>query len=296
MMGMPDSDRIRWVALSLIPSLGARLLDRLLDAFGSLEALLAAETSELRRVPGIGPKLSAAIAAIDLDATRAAMAGWGAEGIAILLRGDVDYPIALDALSDAPPVLFMRGAVTAADERAVALVGTRHPSRAGQHVAVELAACAADHGWTVVSGLAAGIDGAAHQGALAAGGRTLAVLGSGMRNIYPPPHRALAGQIAAQGAVLAEVSPDARPHSAALVARNRLISGLSRAVIVVESGVTSGSMHAARFAGDQGRLVLAVDNPSPGNRQLIASGARPLPDDVQAWEALWIELGRDVDL
>jgi DNA processing protein len=149
-----------------------------------------------------------------------------------------------------------------------------------------MAGAMAARGWTIVSGLAAGIDSAAHWGALRAGGRTLAVLGCGARAVYPPQNAGLAAQVIQQGALLSEVRPDAPPSSPALVARNRLISGLSRAVIVVEAGGTSGSLRTARFAHAQGRRVYAVEYAEAGNRQLIADGARPLAPDFVEWDRL----------
>jgi DNA processing protein len=242
-------------------------------------------------VPRIGPKLAAAIRTIDLDQTRAAIRAWTADGIAVLLRESVDpgYPSALRTMDDAPPVLFGRGNWSgdgASDSRAIAIVGARQPSLPATQLATELAAELAAHGWTIVSGLAAGIDTAAHTGALEAGGRTVAVLGSGVRVIYPPQNADLAARIMAQGAIFSEQHPDSPPNSPALVARNRLISGLSRAVIVVEAGESSGSLHAARFARAQGRRVFAVESPARGNQRLIGEGAQPMPPDVAVWEPL----------
>lgn len=270
-------DLAEWVALSLIPGLGRRTIRRLLNHFGSLGAVLAAAETDLQAVRGIGPRLAAAIAAADAARTQADLAAWQAAGIAVLLHTDPAYPAALRSLDDAPPVLFARGAGWES-AGAVAIVGTRRPRPESRQIAAEMAGTLAAQGWTIVSGLAVGIDTAAHQGALDSGGITLAVLGCGVRVVYPPENRALAARIVEQGgALLSEVHPDAAPGSPALVARNRLISGLSRAVIVVETGETGGSLHAARFAQAQGRLVYAVDNDAPGNRRLIADGARPLP-------------------
>ncbi len=283
---MTDFDRVAWVALSLIPRLGRRTLAHLLDRFGSLEAILDASENELRTVRGIGSQTAAAIRAVDRDHTQAQMAAWEASGIAILLHGQAGYPAALDPLPDAPPVLFQRGTLLPQDDRAIAVVGTRSPTESSRQVARDLARVFAVHGWTVVSGLAAGVDTAAHQGALAAPGRTLAVLGCGVQVVYPPENRALTDRIAAQGALLAEVAPDASPNSPALVARNRLITGLSRAVIVIETGESGGTLHAVRFAREQGRPLYALDHTAAGNRRLIAEGVSPLAPDPDAWEAL----------
>lgn len=275
---MPSDDEMlaQWVALSLIPNLGGRMITRLLEHFGSLDAVLSASADDLQRVPGIGPKLAAAIGAIDVAATQQALTRWQAAGIRILLRGASDYPSRLSGLPDAPPVLFWRGTPGQDDERAVALVGTRQPTVQGRHAAETLAAVCVERGWTVVSGLADGIDTAAHQAALEAGGRTLAVLGSGVCAVYPPGNRALAGQIVERGALLSETHPAASPSAPTLVARNRLISGLSRAVIVVEAGADSGCLHAVRFARAQGRPVFAVISTARGNAHVLAEGAHPL--------------------
>ncbi len=170
---MPPDDRTCWVALSLVPGLGSRLIARLLDHLGTLEAILAADESALRAVSGIGPVLARTIRGVDVAQVARAMAAWQAEGIVLALRADPIssmYPARLLALADAPPVLFMRGTVQAADHWAVAVVGTRQPSQAGRQRAEAIAAAFAALRWTVVSGLAAGIDAAAHRGALTAGG------------------------------------------------------------------------------------------------------------------------------
>ncbi len=288
-----DLHLIQWVALSLIPTLGSRTIAHLLDHFGTLDAIFAANLNDLQAVPRIGPKLAAAIRSVDLGRTGQEIAAWQADGITILLHANGSpYPSALAALPGAPPVLFQRGTVDPCDQRAAAVVGTRQPSGAARALAMALGRSLAAHGWTVISGLAAGIDTAAHRGALLAGGRTLAVLGSGVRMIYPQANAPLAAQILTQGALLSETHPDAAPDSRALVARNRLISGLSRAVIVVEAGESSGSLHAARFAREQERTLFAVDNGAPGNARLIADGARPLSPEPENWGNLYRFLER----
>jgi DNA processing protein len=287
----PDPQLVRWVALSLIPNLGRRAITNLLDHFGTLDAIFAANADDLQAAPRIGPRLAAAIRSVDLERTRQEIAAWQADRITILLHADgTPYPAALAALSDAPPVLFQRGTIDAGDQRAAAVVGTRHPSAAARAIAATLGGTLVAQGWTVISGLAAGIDSAAHEGALRAGGRTIAVLGSGVRSIYPPTNEGLAAHVITRGALLSETHPDAAPNGPALVARNRLISGLSRALIVVEAGESSGSLHAARFARDQGRIVFAVDNGAPGNTRLIAAGARPLSPNPEHWKDLYTVL------
>jgi len=283
----------QWVALSLIPSLGGRTIARLLERFGSLDAVLSASAEELQQVPGIGPKLAAAIGGVNVAETRQALARWQADGVRVLLWHTPAYPSALDDLPDAPPVLFCRGTLQEDDRRAVALVGTRQPTAQGRRIAETLAAGCAARGWTVVSGLANGIDTIAHRAALEAGGRTLAVLGSGVCAVYPPGNRALVGRLIERGALLSETHPQASPSAPTLVARNRLISGLSRAVIVVEAGADSGCLHAVRFAQAQGRAVFAVISGARGNAHALAEGAHPLPADGAAFEALEQVLGEE---
>ncbi len=288
----PDRSLAQWVALSLVPNLGRRSMTRLIEQFGSLDAVFAADEAALRAVPRIGPKLAAAIRAVDVESTQCALAAWHSAGIGLALHpdapcaGSVPFPPALAGLTDAPPILFQRGTRLPADDRAVAIIGTRRPTPAARQIAGSLAGFLAAHGWTIVSGLAEGIDTAAHDGALRSGGRTLAVLGCGVRVVYPPGSAELAARIAQRGAILSETHPDANPSSPTLVARNRLISGLARALIVVETGETGGSLHAVRFARDQGRTVIALDLHAAGNRLLIAEGAVALPPDADHWDSL----------
>lgn len=274
------------VALSLIPGLGGKTIARLLDHFGSLDAVLCAGTDDLLAIERIGPKLAAAIRGIDLGRTGAQIAAWQGVGIAILQRGTVGYPASLAANEDAPPILFRRGMDGVDEGRCVAVVGTRQPTPDARQFAYSLSAALAERGWTVISGLAAGIDAAAHAGTIEGKGSTIAVLGCGVRVIYPPENARLTALILQHGSLLSEVNPDSPPNTPALVARNRLISGLSRAVIVVQAGATSGSMHAAHFARVQGRIVYAVQNGSEGNEALINSGARLIPAHFEDWDAL----------
>lgn len=182
-------------------------------------------------------------------------------GISAAPWSDPSYPAALAAIADPPFVLWMRGAAAALERPAVALVGSRAASPYGLAVAERLAADLAASGIVVVSGLARGVDSAAHRGALAGGGSTIAVLGSGADIIYPPEHAALARDIEAAGVVMSELAPGTPPLPLFFPLRNRIISGLSRAVVVIEAGEKSGSLITARLALDQGRDVLAV----PGN-------------------------------
>lgn len=287
-----DETLAAWVALSLVPHLGGSTLLRLVEQVGGPEAALAADEETLRAVRGIGPRLAASICAAELAATRDALARWRADGVTVLVRPDcaapsltTAYPPALAAHPDAPIILFRRG-MSPPPVPAVAIVGTRQPSDNARRLAWGLGRGMATQGWLVVSGLAEGIDAAAHQGALAYtganGGATLAVLGSGVSRIYPSQHRALAAQVAASGGLLSEAAPSANPTGPALVARNRLITALAHVVVVVEAGENSGALHAARFATQQGTPVYTMDWDAAGNQALLAQGARQLPDRLHA--------------
>lgn len=271
-----------WVALSLLPHLGGRTFRALLDHFdGDISAILAASVESLRQVRGVGPKIAHSILNVDVAATARNLDRWLHAGVMILTLDDAMYPSALRALPDAPPTLFALGVVDALSRRAVAVVGTRTPSPQARTCAQNIGAGLAQADYAVVSGLALGIDSAAHLGALAVPqGGTLAVLGGGILNVYPPGNRALAEAVIARGALLCEVSPDAPVSAPGLVARNRLITGLAAAVIVVETGVEGGAMHAARFARDQGRPLYALDLPTAGNRALLADGAQPITPNL----------------
>ena len=280
---LSDWERAQWIALALVPRLGRRTLERLLAHFGTLDDALRADEAALRAVPRVGPKTAAAIRAVDPGAIASAVSRWQAAGIMPLLPDDEAFPPRLRALDDGPAVLFWRGSARPAPAPAAAIVGTRHPSPAARELALALAETLAQAGWGIVSGLALGIDTAAHHGALHADGVTVAVMGSGLSTIYPPSNAALAEQILTRGALLSEVHPDAAPNGPALVARNRLISSLSDVVIVVEAGTSSGSLHAARFAQTYKRALFAAESAAAGNRQLLAQCARLLPADTARW-------------
>ncbi len=285
-MSLPAPPPAAWVALCLVEHLGGRKLRALLDTFGGdLDALRAADNAALQRVPGIGPKLSAAIRALNVPAVAQDMARWHEAGVTILAPSSALYPRRLrDLGDDAPPCLFVQGNLDALDAGCtVAIVGTRQPTPPAREATLRLGMELGLLGCAVVSGLAAGIDAAAHNGALSGRGRAVAVLGSGVLQIFPPEHGALAALILRQGgAIVSEVSPDARASTPRLVARNRLISGLSDAVLIAESSVDGGAMYAARAAMAQGRRLFALDLLATGNQALIAAGATALAVDAKA--------------
>lgn len=253
-----------WLALQLALALRPREAVSLLRRTRDPAAALATLASELRPEPA------------RLDAAEAALRGSGARGLALLSRA---YPPQLGIRDDAPLLLWVSGDPRLLREPAVAIVGARAPTAYGREVARSFARGVARAGGVVISGLARGIDAAAHRGALEEGGRTLAVQACGPDLVYPPEHRQLAGRIAETGAVLTELPPGTPPRPAHFPLRNRVISGLARAVVVVEARERSGSLITATHAADQGVEVLAVPGPihaptSFGPHRLLRDGAR----------------------
>ena len=278
------------VRLSLVSGVGPLLRKALLERFGASAAVLAASKDELQTVDGIGPKTAARIVAATDEVDAEAELRLAAEhGIEVLTEACADYTRLLRQIHDPPGVLFRRGTPLPQDELAVAIVGTRHATRYGLAQAERLAGSLARTGFTVVSGLARGIDAAAHRGAMAAGGRTIAVLASGLLEIYPPEHERLAQEVAASGYLLSESPPRMIPLSGAFPQRNRIISGLCVGTIVVEAPDRSGALITARHAYEQGREVFAMPGPvdsrmSRGCHALIKDGAKLVEsiDDVLA--------------
>jgi DNA processing protein len=276
--------------LSLVSGVGPLLRKKLLERFQSPAAVLAAGKDELQSVEGVGPKIASRIVAAREEIDAEAELQIAAEnGIDVLIEGNAAYPRPLRQIHDPPGVLFRRGQPSAQDELAVAIVGTRHATRYGLAQAERLAASLARTGFTVVSGLARGIDAAAHRGALEAGGRTIAVLASGLLEIYPPEHTKLAEEVAASGYIISESPPRMIPLSGAFPQRNRIISGLCVGTIVVEAADRSGALITARHAYEQGREVFAMPGPvdsrmSRGCHALIKDGAKLVEsiDDVLA--------------
>ncbi len=230
--------------LTLVPGVGPRTRMVLLERFGSPEAILAAGYDELASVPHVGPKLAKALstAAREIDA-EATLERCRRHQVTIVPGGDDRFPRLLRELPDPPGLLFVRGQLLPCDAVGIAIVGSRHATHYGLRQAEKLSGSLARSGFTIVSGLARGIDAAAHRGALAAGGRTIAVLASGVVGIYPPEHENLAAEIAQSGALVSEAPPHAVPKAGTFLQRNRLISGLTLGVIVVEADTQSGALH-----------------------------------------------------
>jgi DNA processing protein len=268
------------LTLAMVPGVGPRTRQQLLERFGTAEAVLAASSSELRSVKRVGAKLCQAIvtARKEIDA-EAEIELCRRSGVSIILESDEAYPRSLRELPDPPGVLFVRGKLEPCDSLGIGIVGSRHATHYGLQQAERLAGSLARAGLTVVSGLARGIDAAAHKAALAAGGRTIGVLASGVLNIYPPEHKELAAQVAANGAVISESPPLTEPLAGMFPQRNRIISGLSVGVLVIEASLRSGALITARHAMEQGRDVFALPGPvtsrmSQGCHRLIRDGAK----------------------
>jgi DNA processing protein len=256
------NSRISWVALNLALSPCPLAARSLLERFRRPEAILATPAEAMADLPGVTPRLVERLRNPRLlEAAAAEMESADRQSVRILIRDDPEYPGILSQLPDPPPLLYVRGSLTAGDDPAVALVGSRRASPYGLEMARSLAAEMASAGVTVVSGLARGIDEASHRGALEGGGRTLAFLGSGIDRIYPPESRRLAEAISLKGALLSEFPLGTPPLPGNFPVRNRLISGMCRGVAVVEAAPRSGSLITARMALEQGREVFAV----PGN-------------------------------
>lgn len=287
------STKAQLLALLQLEGLGPGRVRQLIQAFGDLSAVFDAGPEALIEA-GVQERIARIIASADEESLWALdmqLMDYEAErGVRFISFDEPGYPPSLLELDDPPLFLWCRGEILPQDRRAVAVVGSRQASWRGERNAERIAAALADQGVTVVSGLARGIDTAAHRGALRAGGRTIAVLGSGIEVIVPEENRELADRIAQQGAVLsALLHPNAYPSRQNFFARNSVVSGLSRAVIVVEAEPDSGSVDTGLKALGQGRRLLVVvpERGMPaGNRQLLEVGGLPVRSMEEVLEAL----------
>ena len=286
----PD-ERIYWVLLTMAKQIGPARFSRLMERFGSAEAAWNAPLLELAAI-GLERRAVESLGA--LRATLDPAAEWQRivdAGVSVLVLDDPAYPTALREIPDPPPVLYVRGALSPADDWAIAVVGTRRATVYGRQATERIVNGVARAGVTIVSGMARGIDTYAHRAALAAGGRTLAVLGSGLDRLYPSENRALADQIAQNGALISEFPLGTPPDAMNFPRRNRIVSGLARATLVVEADLKSGATNTVNHAAAQGRDVFAV----PGSilsqfsalpNQLIREGARVVTDASDILEEL----------
>ena len=278
-----------WLALSSVEGLGSVRIKRLIARFGSVKAIFEAELPEIARLPSFNPVLASRILTVagNFSTFRERLNTLSNQQVRVMCLEDPTYPAQLKTLPDAPGILCRVGKLTEIDEQCVAIVGTRQPSTEAIDLTLALATQLVLAGFTIVSGLASGIDAAAHSGALAGMGKTVGVVGTDLSSIYPARNNPLAMQIYENGCLLSEHPFRTSPSPGNLVQRNRIISGLSVATIVIESHKTGGAMHAARYAQRQDRALLACrwegavtgktkkNEAHEGPRELIRGGAFP---------------------
>jgi DNA processing protein len=278
---MTDRERAAWVALALAPGIGPARFYALLDACRTALGALAAPFEFLRAVPEMSGPAAAAARATSVGSGQRVLDDVQRAGGRTLLAMDPEFPASLKPIPDPPPLLFAHGDLSLLQRPAAAIVGSRNHSEYGEEVCRRVAWEAAAAGVVVVSGMARGLDAIAHTAALDAGGATIGVLGNGLGVIYPAANRQLYERVMASGLLLTEFPPGDKPNAGSFPRRNRIISGLARATVVVEAAEGSGALITARTALDQGREVVAVPGPitsprSVGCNRLIRDGATPL--------------------
>ncbi|MFM8759308.1 MAG: DNA-processing protein DprA [Methylophilaceae bacterium] len=283
-MRQVPQDCVYWLRMHEIQGLGRQTTYQLLKAFGSAEAIFAASHANLRKV--VSDDIANQIKAETVSDQIKITLEWLAEpNNHLITLADEDYPRLLLETPDPPPILFAKGQLSCLQQPSIAIVGSRNPTAQGEKNAHDFAMLLAEFGFTIVSGLAIGIDAAAHRGALASNGKTIAVVGTGLDIVYPAKHRELAHEIIKQGLLISEFSLGTPSLPQNFVQRNRVISGLSMGCLVVEASLQSGSLITAKFATEQDRDVFAIPGSihspqSKGCHQLINQGAK-LVDAVQ---------------
>lgn len=287
-------EREAWLAFSHVRGMGAVRFRKLLNHFSALHIAWDAPESALLEA-GMTEKLLQSLRETkkSFDPIKV-QKNFDEKGIKVLTWLDESYPPYLLEIAQPPPVLYVLGELLEADNLAMAIVGTRYVTSYGKQLCHDTATYLAGHGITIVSGLARGVDAIAHKAALKIGGRTIAVLGSGVDVIYPPEHRSLADAIIKSGAIISDYAPGTRPEGINFPPRNRIISGLSRGTIVIEAGERSGALITAKFAADQNRDVFAVPGSvlspmSKGTNKLIGEGAIPMTNPATVINQLGLE-------
>jgi len=287
-----ERELLNIIRLNLVPGLGPRTFQLLLEHFGTPTGILQATVSQLQQVQNVGPKLAMSVVTHGTEqAAREEFRRICDARVSLFVRDQEGYPASLGRIPDPPTLLYCRGTLLPADQLAVAIVGSRHCTPYGRQQANRLAQALARAGITVISGLARGIDAEAHKGALEANGRTIAVCATGLNAIYPPEHIELAALISQQGCLLSEASMDQTPKSGLFPQRNRIISGLTLGVVLIEAGRNSGALHTARHAMEQNRDVLALpgrvdSEASLGCLDLIRDGATLIRNADDVFQAL----------
>lgn len=277
---MMAEDLFYWLALNFVPGVGAIFIKRLLDRFQTPEAVFQASMKELLEVEGLGVKVASEIRKGPSEqAVKKELSSLEKSGGRIITLKDEVYPPRLRDIYDPPALLYLKGELKKEDELAVSIVGSRKTTPYGRWITEKISQTLVRYGVTIVSGMARGVDSVAHWGAISGGGRTLAVLGCGVDVVYPPENRNLFSKIIEQGAVLSEFPMGSPPEGGHFPKRNRIISGLSMGVVVVQAGPDSGSLITANFALEQGREVFAIPgnvgaDGSRGTNRLIKDGAK----------------------
>ena len=288
---LTEIEKAHWVAFTKVRGIGPVRFERLHNYFGSAHIAWNASTFQLEKA-GLGEKIIQAMtecrSKIDVMQLYDSIVK---NGIKVISSAELEYPKRLLEINYPPFILFLRGILKEEDQKAVAVVGTRQKTSYGRQIAIDLCDFLVGNNITIISGMARGVDSIAHQAALDAGGRTLAVLGCGVDIIYPPENRKLMDLIIENGAIISEYSPGTQPDAVNFPPRNRIISGLSLATVIIEAGVKSGALITAAFAADQGREVFAVPGAiysprSKGTNRLIQDGARPLINFDEILEVL----------
>ena len=289
-----DADELdAWLHLLLSPGVGRESARRLLARFGTPQAVLDAPIEALGECVDAPTALALTRPPDGHDQRLAATLAWlnGGPQRRVMVLGDADYPAPLLHSADPPLLLYLQGRPELLHQRALAIVGSRRPSAQGRDNARRFATAVAAQGWTIVSGLAAGVDGAAHEGALSAGGDTIAVIGTGIDRVYPASHKALAHRIAETGLLVSELTLGTPPLAQNFPQRNRIIAGLSQGTLVVEATLRSGSLITARLACEAGREVMAIPGSilspqSAGCHALIRQGAALVDSPEQVLQEL----------
>lgn len=291
-----DKDqRLYWFALQAVPGIGAVRFNSLVRRFGSPQAVLEAPKAQLAELPDFGTKLTAALKSeVDFDQAEKQMLMLEKSGAKLISILDPAYPKPLKQIYDPPSFLLVQGELTEADELSVGMVGSRSCTRYGRQIAGKVAADLAAGGLTVVSGLARGIDSAAHRGAIKVGGRTIGVLGCGLDVIYPPENGPLYDEVRDSGALISEFPFGIKPEKHNFPSRNRIISGLCRGVLLIEAGRASGALLTAKHALDQDREVMVVPGnidsaASAGTNELLKEGAIPVTSTSDVLLALGLD-------
>ena len=288
------SELLDEILLASVVGVGPNIAQSLLETFGSAGETLRASLSDLLSVPHVGKNLAQSIRNARNTVNPEEIAQFCEKNnISVLTQRDSRYPARLRTLDAPPQLLYVRGALLEKDARAIAVVGTRGVTEYGTRHAKRIVSNLAENGFTIISGLALGVDGIAHRVALDVGGRTIAVLGTGVANIYPKEHEDLAARIINNGALVSEYYPTTKPFRGNFPARNRIISALSIGVLVVESGTKGGSMITARFALEQGRDLFAIPGPIDSKQSQGSYSCRIRERYLQRSSQLWNQRRRN---